>query len=109
MGILVIPKKCYEFLHEVPPETSAAIGRVLPLLAKAVMEATGSTQYNILQNNGSLAHQAVPHVHFHIIPKNSGADGLGVSWPAKKLEDGAALCEAIVSKLEAPAAHADAA
>lgn len=54
---LVIPKKCYEFLHEVPEETSAAIGRVLPRIAKAVMQATGTSEYNILQNNGAGAHQ----------------------------------------------------
>eukprot|EP00929_Paragymnodinium_shiwhaense_P046377 TRINITY_DN23604_c0_g1_i1.p2 TRINITY_DN23604_c0_g1~~TRINITY_DN23604_c0_g1_i1.p2 ORF type:complete len:146 (+),score=28.11 TRINITY_DN23604_c0_g1_i1:24-440(+) len=55
---LVIPKIKYEFLHEVPEETSAAIGRVLPKIAKAIMTATGSSEYNILQNNGKGAHQA---------------------------------------------------
>merc|ERR1719401_2504626 len=75
---LVIPKKCYEFLHQVPEEESAAIGRVLPKIAKAVMDATGTQDYNILQNNGSRAHQAVPHVHFHIIPKPDEAQGLGI-------------------------------
>merc|ERR1719282_1994209 len=97
--VLVIPKKCYEFLHEVPEETSAAIGRVLPRIAKAVMEATGTKEYNILQNNGPTAHQAVPHVHFHIIPKNGAEDGLGVGWPAQALDKGAAkeLQEAIVA------------
>merc|ERR1719436_858421 len=97
--VLVIPKKCYEFLHEVPEETSAAIGRVLPRIAKAVMDATGTKEYNILQNNGSLAHQAVPHVHFHIIPKPSREQGLGVGWPVSKLEDGEALKAKIVSAL----------
>merc|ERR1719221_1679415 len=100
--VLVIPKVCYEFLHEVPEETSAAIGRVLPRIAKAVMEATGTKEYNILQNNGPTAHQAVPHVHFHIIPKDSADDGLGVGWPAQSLDKEAAkeLQEAIVAQLE---------
>mmetsp|Transcript_47654 Transcript_47654/g.94320 ORF Transcript_47654/g.94320 Transcript_47654/m.94320 type:complete len:138 (+) Transcript_47654:75-488(+) len=99
---LVIPKKCYEFLHEVPEETSAAIGRVLPRIAKAVMDATGTKEYNILQNNGSLAHQVVPHVHFHIIPKPNPEQGLGVKWPAASLspEEGRDLQERIAAALQ---------
>ncbi|KAL8973344.1 MAG: hypothetical protein Q9183_000037 [Haloplaca sp. 2 TL-2023] len=37
--------------------------------------------YNILQNNGRLAHQEVDH-----IPKPSEAEGLGISWPAQKTD-----------------------
>lgn len=76
---LVIPKERKAFLHELSDEQSAAIGRVLPRLARAVMNATGATAYNILQNNGATAHQAVFHVHFHIIPR-IGEQGLGVGW-----------------------------
>jgi diadenosine tetraphosphate (Ap4A) HIT family hydrolase len=42
------------------------------------MAATGTPEFNVLQNNGRLAHQAVDHVHFHIIPKPSEAGGVGV-------------------------------
>ena len=83
---LVIPKERKAFLHELSDEQAAAIGRVLPRLARAVMNATGTTAYNILQNNGAAAHQAVFHVHFHIIPKSEEA-GLGIRWPAGKLDD----------------------
>jgi diadenosine tetraphosphate (Ap4A) HIT family hydrolase len=50
------------------------------------MAATGAHNYNVLQNNGSVAHQVVPHVHFHIIPKPDADQGLGVGWPSKPLE-----------------------
>jgi histidine triad (HIT) family protein len=53
------------------------------------MKATGATAYNILQNNGAAAHQAVMHVHFHIIPK-LGSAGLGIGWNAGKLDAAAA-------------------
>ena len=76
---LVIPKERKAFLHELSDESAAAIGRVLPRLARAVLKATGATAYNVLQNNGAEAHQAVFHVHFHIIPKR-GERGLGVGW-----------------------------
>lgn len=83
---LVIPKERKAFLHELSEESAAAIGRVLPRLSRAVLDATGATAYNILQNNGSAAHQAVMHVHFHIIPKTAD-EGLGVGWPARSLDD----------------------
>lgn len=76
---LVIPREAKAKLHELSDESSAAIGRVLPRLCRAVMAASGADDYNILQNNGAPAHQAVFHVHFHIIPKFSDS-GLGVGW-----------------------------
>ena len=65
-------------------DTAGRIGSVLPKIARAIMKATGAKCYNVLQNNGSMAHQIVPHVHFHIIPKFSKEDGLGVGWSASK-------------------------
>ena len=86
---LVIPKERKAHLHELSDEQSAAIGRVLPRIARAVMKVTGATAYNVLQNNGAAAHQAVFHVHFHIIPRQ-GESGLGIGWRAGKLETDAA-------------------
>src|SRR5512147_1619638 len=86
---LVIPKERKAQLHQLSDEASAAIGRVLPRLCRAVMAATGATAYNVLQNNGSAAHQVVMHVHFHIIPKFNDA-GLGIEWNAGQLDASAA-------------------
>jgi len=82
---LVIPKERKAHLHELSDESAAALGRVLPRLCRAVLRATGATNYNLLQSNGRQANQAVMHVHFHIIPKSGGA-GLGIGWPAGRLE-----------------------
>ena len=81
---LLIPKERKAYLHELSDEASAAIGRVLPRLCRAVMAATGATNYNVLQNNGDEAHQVVMHVHFHIIPRLGDA-GLDMGWNAKSL------------------------
>ena len=81
---LVIPKEEAAYLHELSEESAAAIGRVLPRIARAVVKATGVEHYNVLQNNGAPAHQAVFHVHFHIIPKPSSEEGLGIGWPARR-------------------------
>jgi histidine triad (HIT) family protein len=82
---LVVPKESKPYLHELSDESAAAIGRVLPRLCRAVLKATGATAYNVLQNNGSAAHQAVFHVHFHIIPKLS-REGLGIGWYPSNLD-----------------------
>ena len=87
--VLVVPVEEREFLHELSDESAAAIGRALPRVARAVIAATGATAYNVLQNNGAAAHQAVPHVHFHIIPKYGEGSGVGcglsVQWNAGRL------------------------
>jgi histidine triad (HIT) family protein len=83
---LVIPKERATTLDRLSEESAATIGRLLPRLCRAVMRATGCASYNVLQNNGSAAHQAVNHVHFHIIPKPNAHEGLGISWPAQPLE-----------------------
>jgi histidine triad (HIT) family protein len=97
---LVIPKERAAKLHELSAESAAAIGRVLPRLCRAVLAATGASDYNLLQNNGAAAHQAVFHVHFHIIPR-LGSAGLGIGWPAGRLDaaEGARLQAAIAAAL----------
>ena len=87
---LVIPKEPAATLDQLSDASAAAIGRVLPRIARAVLAATGATAYNVLQNNGAAAHQAVFHVHFHIIPKMDDGKGLGIGWRAGKLDPAAA-------------------
>jgi histidine triad (HIT) family protein len=98
---LVIPKEAAPTLDALSDESSAAIGRVLPRLCRAVMAATGTKEYNVLQNNGTSAHQAVMHVHYHIIPKPDAERGLGVGWPSTTLEqnDAQALAKAITEAI----------
>jgi histidine triad (HIT) family protein len=97
---LVIPKEAATTLDQLSDEASAAIGRVLPRLCRAVKKVTGTDQYNILQNNGPLAHQAVFHVHFHIIPKPSDRVGLDIGWPAGKLDPEQAKALAVSLRAE---------
>ncbi len=96
---LVIPKEPAATLDVLSDDTAAAIGRALPRIARAVLAATGTTDFNVLQNNGADAHQSVFHVHFHIIPRHADGSGLGIAWNTGKLADGAALAKAIASKL----------
>src|SRR5262252_6380849 len=98
---LVVPKEPAETLDRLSDESGAALGRVLPRLCRAVVAATGVKEYNVLENNGSGAHQAIAHVHFHIIPKPNGREGLGIGWPARGVDRDAAavLAKKIVAAL----------
>src|SRR5215471_11052017 len=98
---LVIPKEPAVTLDELSDASAAAIGRVLPRLCRAVLRVTGASAYNVLQNNGPAAHQAVMHVHFHIIPKYADGSGLGIGWPTRTLnaEEGKATATAIAERL----------
>ncbi|MFH1022470.1 MAG: HIT family protein [Planctomycetota bacterium] len=78
---LVLPKGHFPALPDMPPEEMAALGRVLPMIGKAVQAATGAEGFNVLQSNGEAAGQEVFHVHFHIVPRRKD-DGLGYRWNA---------------------------
>lgn len=101
---LVVPKEPAATLDLLSDEAAAAIGRVLPRLARGVMRASGAKAFNILQNNGSAAHQAVLYVHFHIIPRfeEDGGSGLGIVWKSGKVgSDAAALAALIAAHVKA--------
>ena len=99
---LVIPKEPAKTLDALSSEASAAIGRVLPRISRAILAATGAKAFNVLQNNGSSAHQVVDHVHFHIIPMTVEGDGLGIGWHPRTLEDepGAELTKKIAAAIK---------
>ena len=48
---------------------------------------TKAEGFNVLLNQGSVAGQAVPHIHFHIIPRRKD-DQLGYRWNAGKYPEG---------------------
>ncbi len=99
---LVVPKEQSTTLDGLSEEASAAVGRVLPKISRAVLAASGATDFNVLQNNGEAAFQSVFHVHFHIIPKHD--DGSGLTWPFTTTQldpdEGAILAKHIRSHLK---------
>jgi diadenosine tetraphosphate (Ap4A) HIT family hydrolase len=94
---LVIPKHHGAKLTDIPDD---ALTELLPV-AKKIAAAQGAENYNILQNNGRLAHQEVDHVHFHVIPKPDEKQGLGIGWPQQKgdMEKLKTLLEEIKAKM----------
>jgi len=84
---LVIPKQHLEKLHECPFELLGQVFTRIGKIAGAVAKAMNSDGYNLLCNNGKAAGQLIDHLHFHIIPRNTG-DGVFNRWPSFKYEDG---------------------
>ena len=93
---LVIPKQHFERLHDCPSQLLGRVTSCLGRIAKAVASAMDSDGYNVLCNNGRAAGQLVEHLHFHIIPRNSG-DGVFNRWPAYEYEQG--KLETIAAKI----------
>ncbi len=71
---LVIPKEGAETLFELSPEAAAALIKTTQKVATAVKAATMSPGIMLVQLNGAAAGQSVPHIHFHILPRNGGID-----------------------------------
>ena len=66
---LVIPKKPYEKITDMPKDEVAELFSLVPQIANAILKATGAVAFSIAQNNGKEAKQIIPHVHIHIIPR----------------------------------------
>ncbi|KAI8985925.1 HIT-like domain-containing protein [Pilobolus umbonatus] len=94
---LVIPKYHAEFIHQVPNDY---LVDMMPVI-KDISLHIGCDQFNVLQNNGKLANQAVPHVHFHIIPKHDKETGLRMNWKPRNesMEDIKVTYEEIKDRL----------
>jgi histidine triad (HIT) family protein len=65
---LVVPKKHYADIYDIPEEEVAYLFKVVKRLACAVREATKIEGIRLVQNNGKDAGQVVFHLHVHIIP-----------------------------------------
>jgi histidine triad (HIT) family protein len=83
---LVVPKKHYESLLEIPDNDLSEMIKAAKKVAKALSLSIGNGAYNIVMNNGKEAGQLVMHAHIHIIPRFQG-DRLRLSWSHKKYND----------------------
>ncbi|MCX6796443.1 MAG: HIT family protein [Candidatus Falkowbacteria bacterium] len=82
---LVLPRNHFENMEEIEEgELNALIQSVKKVgrMLKNCLEIEG---YNITFNNGTIAGQVVPHIHFHVIPRHEG-DRLEL-WPQGKFDD----------------------
>ncbi len=70
MHVLVIPKKHYVNLEDIPRKTLHELIEHVSLVARAIrLEHDGC---NILLNDGRDAEQSIMHAHFHLVPRDKG-------------------------------------
>jgi histidine triad (HIT) family protein len=69
---LVMPKKHYMTIYEVPDEEVARVYVVAKKIACAVKKSIGAGGISITQHNETGAGQDIFHVHVHVIPRYEG-------------------------------------
>lgn len=72
---LVISKRVHSVtLLDTPPDVIAELTAAARIVAAAMLRA-GFGGFNLCQNNFPDGGQAVPHIHFHVIPRAKGRQG----------------------------------
>lgn len=66
--LLVIPKRHIVKAHEMTKDEWQELSELTPKIVKVFQKKFNTDQYLIIEKNGPLAGQSVPHVHFHFIP-----------------------------------------
>jgi histidine triad (HIT) family protein len=78
---LLVTKHHYERLGEIPRDMVAKLFTKAQELNETVMRKMSAQGANISVNDGKAAHQLVPHIHVHIIPRRAND---GVTFSARK-------------------------
>ncbi len=84
---LVLPKTHAATIFDIDPALAGRLFTVAAKVARAIREATGVTDMNVLQNNGPLAGQTVPHFHIHLIPRREGDRVLEMWQPTSPTDE----------------------
>lgn len=88
---LLVPKKHYSTLNDVPEKVINRLFNNTKILAIAVEKAMNANGSFIAINNK--VSQSVPHLHIHIVPRKF-KDGLkGFFWPRHKYKDDEEILE----------------
>jgi len=69
---LVIPKKHFETICDIPDAEIAHLFEVVKKVAVAVKETVNPEGLTVIQRNGKAAGQHILHLHVHVIPRYSG-------------------------------------
>lgn len=78
--VLVVSRRHYENLEDVPAELAMHLFKVATKLAPAVQKVANAEGMNIVVNSGSAAGQDEQHYHVHVIPRCAG-DGFDIPLP----------------------------
>ena len=84
--MLVIPKKHYENIYDIPKDELHHIIDVVKIISQKLKEKFNAEGINILHASGKVAQQSCFHFHIHLIPRYKG-DGLD-TWPETGYKEG---------------------
>jgi len=76
---LVIPKKHYVNIFDIPESELVAVMQVVKELVDLYNKKLGIKNVQIINSSGKEAQQDVFHIHFHIVPRYK-QDGQNVKW-----------------------------
>ncbi|MGD0190706.1 MAG: HIT family protein [Rhizomicrobium sp.] len=71
---LVIPKEPAETIFDLSEDGATAVMKTTKKVAAAVKKGLGCPGVMLVQLNGTAAGQSIPHLHFHILPREDGLD-----------------------------------
>ncbi len=83
---LVMPKKHYANILEIPDDELAHLMSVVKMLAKRISDKLGAKGFNLLVNTNEVAGQTVMHLHVHIIPRYDENDTIKIEFTENKLD-----------------------
>ncbi len=83
---LVIPKKHYKLITEIPEKELTALMKTVQKVTKSVLKFSEGA--NVLSNNERPAGQAIMHAHFHVIPRFKGDNIKIEEWDGHPYKDG---------------------
>lgn len=66
---LVIPKKHYQNIFDLPEDEFVEISKVIKKITSYYKENLGIENVQIINSSGKIAQQDVFHAHFHIVPR----------------------------------------
>ncbi|MBV8334491.1 MAG: HIT family protein [Alphaproteobacteria bacterium] len=82
---LVIPKRHFQTVFEMPPAAFGQVASTVVKVARAVNEVLQPGGVSLVQANGELAGQTIFHVHVHVLPRRAG-DNLLINWDRNRLD-----------------------
>lgn len=83
---LVMPKKHYETLLDMPDEEVSKLMVKVKQIANMIVKKTDAKGCNILNNTNEVAGQTVMHAHVHIIPRYKDDDSVKFEFSENKID-----------------------
>lgn len=82
---LICPVRHVEKITDLTPQERVALFELAEKIKMALRAVYRSEGFNHAWNEGSVAGQAIPHLHLHIVPRKEGDEGITEYEPRKFL------------------------